>query len=344
METDRIKELRDTVIVTFLGTGSGAPTTRRNVSGIGLRFVQSGKWWLFDCGEGTQHQLLRAPMKISQLEKIFITHLHGDHLYGLIGLLASRSLRNGEAAPLELYGPPGLERYFHAVMETSPVHLHYPLTIHTVREGVVCESGELTVCCRLAKHRVPSYSYAVVEKERPGAFRADLARKLGIPPGPLYGALKRGEQVTLPDGRVLDGKDFVGETQPGRKIVFSGDTEPCDSVRELARGADLLVHEATYAQKDKELAERSGHSTAWEAAMLAREAGVKKLCLTHFSPRYENGEGMFTLADLLAEAQEVFPQTVLAEDFLELPVKRVRKMEGTERASKAERETKHEGV
>lgn len=316
------------MIVTFLGTGSGAPTTRRNVSGIGLRFLQAGTWWLFDCGEGTQHQLLRAPMKISQLEKIFITHLHGDHLYGLIGLLASRSLRNDDAKPLELYGPPGLERYFRAVMETSPVHLHYPLQIHTVHEGIVYEDDERIVRCCPAKHRIASFAYAVEEKERPGAFRVDLAKQAGVPSGPLYGALKRGEQVTLPDGRVLDGREFTGPPQEGRKIVFSGDTEPCQSVKEFARDADLLVHEATYAQHDKELAVRSGHSTAHEAALLASEAGVKQLCLTHFSPRYENEDSSFTMGDLLAEAQEIFPDTLLAEDFLDVPVKRVRQRAG----------------
>lgn len=320
------------MIVTFLGTGSGAPTTRRNVSGIGLRFLQAGKWWLFDCGEGTQHQLLRSPMKISQLDKIFITHLHGDHLYGLIGLLASRSLRNGEAAPLELYGPPGLDRYFRAVMETSPVHLQYPLELRIVSEGVVYEDDEIVVTCRMAKHRVPSYAYAVTEKEKPGAFLVDRAKEAGVPSGPLYGALKRGEKVTLPDGRVLDGKDFVGEPQPGRKIVFSGDTEPCASVRELAQAADLLVHEATYAYKDKELAVRSGHSTAREAAELARQANVKQLCLTHFSPRYEDEEGDFTMDDLLAEAQAIHPCTQLAADFADVPVKRVRMTEGSAEA------------
>ena len=316
------------MIVTFLGTGSGAPTTRRNVSGIGLRFLQAGKWWLFDCGEGTQHQLLRAPMKISQLEKIFITHLHGDHLYGLIGLLASRSLRNGEASTLELYGPPGLDRYFKAVMETSPVHLQYPLQLRIVSEGVVYEDEDVIVTCRLANHRVASYAYSVVEKEKPGAFQVDLAKAEGVPFGPLYGALKRGEEITLEDGRVLDGKDFVGEPQPGRKIVFSGDTMPCQSVLELAEGADLLVHEATYADKDKELAVRSGHSTAKEAAEIGKKAGIKMLCLTHFSPRYEDEEGDFTMEDLLAEAQEIFPCTLLAEDLGSVPVKRVRKSVG----------------
>lgn len=316
------------MIVTFLGTGSGAPTTRRNVSGIGLRFLQAGKWWLFDCGEGTQHQLLRSPMKISQLEKIFITHLHGDHLYGLIGLLASRSLRNGEASTLELYGPPGLDRYFRAVMDTSPVHLQYPMKLRIISEGVVYEDDEVIVTCRMAKHRVPSYAYAVVEKEKPGAFQVELAKQAGVPSGPLYGALKRGEQITLADGRVFDGKDFVGEPQPGRKIVFSSDTEPCQSVLELAEEADLLVHEATYASRDKELAVRAGHSTAKEAAELGKKARIKKLCLTHFSPRYEDEDGDFTMEDLLTEAQEIFPNTLLAEDLGSVEVKRVRKAVG----------------
>lgn len=315
------------MIVTFLGTGSGAPTTRRNVSGIGLRFWQAGKWWLFDCGEGTQHQLLRSPMKISQLEKIFITHLHGDHLYGLIGLLASRSLRNGEAAPLTLYGPPGLDRYFRAIMETSPVYLQYPLELRVVSQGIVYEDEDVIVTSRLAKHRVPSFAYAVQEKEKPGAFLVEQAEQAGVPAGPLYGALKRGEQVTLADGTVLDGKDFVGAPQPGRKVVFSGDTEPCPSVRELAQHADLLVHEATYAHRDKELAVRSGHATAREAAELARDASVKQLCLTHFSPRYEDEEADVTMDDLLAEARAIHPATLLAADFLDVPVKRVRNHE-----------------
>ncbi|UIO44626.1 ribonuclease Z [Brevibacillus brevis] len=312
------------MIVTFLGTGSGAPTTRRNVSGIGLRFLQAGKWWLFDCGEGTQHQLLRAPMKISQLDKIFITHLHGDHLYGLIGLLASRSLRNTEPTPLELYGPPGLDRYFRGIMEASPVHLQYPLEIKIVSEGVIYEDEEIVVSCRMAKHRVPSFAYAVMEKEKTGAFQVERAKQAGVPSGPLFGALKRGEQVTLEDGRVLDGKDFVGEPQPGRKIVFSGDTEPSQAVLELAKGADLLVHEATYAHHDKELATRSGHSTAREAAEIAKEAGVKELCLTHFSPRYEDEDGDFSMEDLLAEAQQIFPATQLADDLGNISVKRER--------------------
>jgi ribonuclease Z len=213
-------------------------------------------------------------------------------------------------------------------MDTSPVHLQYPLELKIVRDGVVYEDEEVIVTCRLAKHRVPSFAYAIQEKDKPGAFQVERAKEAGVPFGPLYGALKRGEEVTLADGTILAGKDFVGEPQPGRKIVFSGDTEPCTAVRELAEGSDLLVHEATYAQRDKELAVRSGHSTAQEAAELARQASVNQLCLTHFSPRYEDEEGDFTMEDLLAEAQAIHPSTVLAADFMDVPVKRVRKTMG----------------
>lgn len=315
------------MIVTFLGTSSGAPTTKRNVSGIALRFRQRAKWWLFDCGEGTQHQILHAPVKASQLEKIFITHLHGDHLYGLIGLLASRSLRGGAASGVALYGPPGIKEYVEAIMAVSPVHLQYDLAIHTIRPGVVCEDEELVVEAAAVRHRIPAYAYAIKEKPRPGAFRVDLAKEAGIPPGPLYGLLKNGERVELPDGRTVDGNEFVGPQIPGRKVVYSGDTEPCQAIIDLARDADLLIHEATYAHAEKELARRAGHSTALEAAQIARQADVNQLVLTHFSPRYENDEG-FSLADLLAEARSVFPLTELASDFSSHEIRRERQMVG----------------
>ncbi len=315
------------MIVTFLGTSSGAPTTKRNVSGIALRFLQRAKWWLFDCGEGTQHQILHAPVKISQLEKIFITHLHGDHLYGLIGLLASRSLRGGAESGVALYGPPGIKEYVDGIMAVSPVHLQYDLTIHTIRPGLVYEDDELIVEAAAVQHRIPAYAYAIKEKPRPGTFQVDLAKQAGIPPGPLYGLLKKGERVELPDGRMIDGNDFVGPEIPGRKVVYSGDTVPCQTMIDFARDADLLIHEATYAHAEKELAIRAGHSTALEAARIARQADVKQLVLTHFSPRYENDEG-FSLADLLEEARGVFAMTELAADFSSHEVKRDRQMVG----------------
>lgn len=313
------------MIVTFLGTGSGAPTTKRNVSGIALRFMQTGKWWLFDCGEGTQHQIMRSPLKVSQLEKIFISHLHGDHVYGLIGLLASRSLRGGAPEQVTLYGPPGIDRYVDCIMNVSPVYLQYPLSIQTVSEGTIYADQDIAVTAAQVKHRVPTFAYALEERPRPGAFRSDLALQEGIPSGPLYGALKRGESVTLPDGRTVHGRDFIGSEQKGRKIVYSGDTEPCDAVLKLAAAADLLIHEATYADRDKALAVRSGHSTARQAAEIARRANVKRLILTHFSPRYEREEDG-SMGELLADAREVFPETLLAEDFLSYELKRSREM------------------
>lgn len=248
------------MIVTFLGTGSGAPSTKRNVSGIALRFIQPGKWWLFDCGEGTQHQVLRAPLKLSQLERIFITHLHGDHLYGLVGLLASRSLRGGASGKVTLYGPSGIDAYWNGIMAVSPVFLQYPLDIQVITEGTIYEDDELIVRAAPVQHRVPTYAYSIEEKTRPGAFRADLAKRTGVPAGPLYGALKRGETIQLPDGRMIYGSDFVGPEQIGRKVVISGDTQPCRTLVQLARDADLLIHEATYVSSHKELAIRSGKS------------------------------------------------------------------------------------
>ncbi|MBO8163204.1 MAG: ribonuclease Z [Brevibacillus sp.] len=312
------------MIVTFLGTGSGVPTLQRNVSAIALWFIQRGKWWLFDCGEGTQQQIMRSWLKLSQLEKIFITHLHGDHVYGLIGLLASRSLRSNVEAPITVYGPPGLDRYTAAILETTRVHLRYPLSVEIVSPGRYEMEEGYIVECAAAAHRGQAYAYAVEEPERPGAFRDDLARQAGIPPGPLYGKLKRGDTIQLEDGRVFHGESFVGPPQRGRKVVYSGDTSPCQAVVQLAEGADLFIHEATYAHADLALAERSAHSTARQAAGIARQAGVRTLVLTHFSSRYEKAGAEAGMAQLLKEAREVFPDTLLAADFLSLKVRRKR--------------------
>jgi ribonuclease Z len=312
------------MIVTFLGTSSATPTLTRNVSAIALSFTRRGRWWLFDCGEGTQQQIMRTALKLSRLENIFITHLHGDHLYGLMGLLASRSLRGGSLSPVTVYGPPGLERYVEAMIETSGVHLQFPLRVEIVAPGRTILEDGTAVACAAANHRGCAFSYAVIEPEQPGAFRADLAKQAGIPPGPLYGRLKRGETVHLPDGRSFHGKQFVGPPQPGRKIVYSGDTAPCEALVELAKGADLLIHEATFAHAHRQLAERSGHATALQAARIARQAGVRALVLRHFSPRYDDERAEVKLTDLLREAQSVFPHTSLAADFLSVSVKRER--------------------
>lgn len=298
--------------LTFLGTGSGAPSRTRNVSSIGLQ-LPNGALWLFDCGEGTQHQVLRSPLRLSRLERLFVTHLHGDHLFGLPGLLASRSLQNGGVTPVMLHGPAGLAEFVRCALEITQTHLTYPIPVETVLPGLVWEDADLRVVCARLDHGITTYGYAVVEREQPGRFDAERARALGLPEGPIRSRLKKGETVTLPDGRAVRGADLVGPPRPGRKIVLCGDTIYTPAAVELARDADVLVHEATYLEADRPLAERARHATAAMAAEVARQAAVKMLILTHISPRYES-EGGSHLDTLLAEARAIFPNTRLAHD------------------------------
>ncbi|HIK16228.1 MAG TPA: ribonuclease Z [Leptolyngbyaceae cyanobacterium M33_DOE_097] len=299
--------------ITFLGTSSGVPTRSRNVSSVALRLPQRAEFWLFDCGEGTQHQILRSELRVSQLRRIFVTHMHGDHIFGLLGLLASSGLA-GNVQRIDIYGPPDLDDYLKACRRYSQTHFSYPVKVHTVKPGVVFEDDEYVVSCALLKHRVPAFGYRIAEKDRPGHFDVKRATALGIPPGPIYGRLKQGEVVTLPDGRRINGADLCGPTQIGRKVVYCTDTIYCDSSVELAQDADVLIHEATFAHQDAELAYQRLHSTSTMAAQVALGAGVKQLIMTHFSPRYAPGNEL-EIKDLLAEAKAIFPKTDLASDF-----------------------------
>lgn len=296
------------------------PTRSRNVSCVALRLPQRGEVWLFDCGEGTQHQLLRSDLKLSQVARIFITHLHGDHLFGLVGLLATAGMA-GHASRIDIYGPRGLEDYVRDITRTSATHFSYPVEVHTIEDGPVFEDEDFAVACGQLKHRVLTYGYRVMERDSAGAFDVERARDEGIPSGPLYGRLKRGERVTLADGRSLDGRDFCGPTIKGRRIAYCTDTIYCRAAVELAREADLLIHEATYAAADEDLAQRSLHSTSGMAARVALEAEAKRLLITHLSPRYAPGNPLGP-DDLLAEARAVFPHTELAHDFLTIEVPR----------------------
>lgn len=300
--------------ITFLGTSSGVPTRSRNVSSIALRLPQRAEIWLFDCGEGTQHQILRSDLKVSQITRIFVTHMHGDHIYGLMGLLASCGLA-GNPSRIDIYGPPKLDEYLKAAGRYSQTHFSYPVKVHTVKPGVVFEDEEFVVSCAPLTHRVPAFGYRVAEKDRTGRFDVERATALGIPSGPLYGRLKRGEVITLADGRVINGADLCGETQIGRKFVYCTDTIYCDNAVELATDADLLVHEATFAHQDAELAYQRLHSTSTMAAQVALAAQAKQLIMTHFSPRYAPGNAI-VLNDLLQEAKAIFPNTLMAHDFL----------------------------
>ena len=299
--------------ITFLGTSSGVPTRSRNVCGIALRLPQRAEVWLFDCGEGTQHQLLRSDLRVSQIRRIFVTHMHGDHTFGLMGLLASCGLA-GNPDRIDIYGPPDLDEYLKACRRYSQTHFSYPVKVHTVKPGVVFEGEEFSVSCALLKHRVPAFGYRITEKDRPGHFDVEKAKALEIPSGPLYGKLKRGEVVMLPDGRKINGAELCGQTEVGRKVVYCTDTVYCESAIELAHDADVLIHEATFAHQDAELAYQRLHSTSTMAAQVALGAQVKQLIMTHFSPRYAPGNPI-ELRDLLEEARSIFPNTQLASDF-----------------------------
>jgi ribonuclease Z len=301
------------VEITFLGTSSGVPTRSRNVSSIALRLTQRGEVWLFDCGEGTQHQLLRSHVRISQIRRIFITHMHGDHIFGLMGLLASAGL-GGDVREVDLYGPAQLGDYIQASTRYSRTHFSYPVNVHKHHPGIIYEDDEYLVRCDRLDHRVPAMGYRVEEKDRPGRFDVEKAKELGIPPGPIYGKLKQGESITLQDGRTICGKELCGEMQVGRKMVYCTDTIYCNNAVKLAQGADVLIHEATFAHQDSELAYQGMHSTSTMAAQVALGAGVKQLIMTHFSPRYFPGNAIQP-EDLLQEARAIFPSTQLAYDF-----------------------------
>ncbi|KIL39529.1 ribonuclease Z [Gordoniibacillus kamchatkensis] len=298
--------------LTFLGTGAGMPSKRRNVTSLMLNLMpERGSYWMFDCGEGTQHQALHSTVKLGKLEKLFITHLHGDHLYGIPGVLTSRSYQGGDT-PLTLYGPRGLKAFVETALGVSDAHLAYPITVVELEEeGVVCDDESFTVTAARLEHRVECFGYRIVERDLPGKLLTDKLQAYGIPKGPLYGKLKEGGSVQLENGTIVHGRDVIGTPVRGRTVVILGDTKYCEGALRLAHGADVLVHEATFAQNRQELALAYDHSTSVDAARVANEAGAGTLILTHISSRYQE-EG----ADaLLREAQELHPDTHLAQDF-----------------------------
>lgn len=295
----------------FLGTGAGMPTRLRNVTSVALSLLQErGTVWLFDAGEGTQQQMLRSPVKPGRLEFIFLTHLHGDHLYGVPGLLTSRSYQGG-TDPLTVFGPPGTRRFVETALEVSAASLDYKLHIEEIGEGLVFEDDRFRVTAAKLEHRIDSYGYRIVEKDLPGALDSERLAAEGYRPGPLFARLKRGEKVVMPDGRELNGADYLGSPLKGRVVVIFGDTRPCPSSLALAQGADVLVHEATYMQERAANAHKYYHSTAVQAATLALEAGAGALIMTHLSSRYQDE----SVHRLLEEARAVFPNSHVAEDF-----------------------------
>ncbi|NQX48931.1 ribonuclease Z [Paenibacillus tritici] len=303
----------------FLGTNAGVPTLQRNVTSIALRLLEERRtFWMFDCGEGTQHQVLRSPLRLGKLEKLFITHLHGDHLFGLPGLISSRGYQGG-TSPLTVYGPPGLKAYLETTLAVSQSRIPYKLEIVEHSGGLVFEDETFKVEAGLLEHRIDSYGYRITEKDSPGNLNAELLKSYGLKPGPLYGRLKKGEDITTEDGTIIRAAEVIHAPKRGRIVVILGDTRPCPGSLPLAQDADLIIHEATFAHELADMAHQYHHSTARQAAELARDAGGRELLLTHFSSRYSSQE---ELAPLLKEAQEIFPDTLLAEEFCTFPVHR----------------------
>ncbi|MEH7124430.1 ribonuclease Z [Bacillus sp. JJ1773] len=302
--------------VFFLGTGAGMPAKARNVTSIALKLLEErGSIWLFDCGEATQHQILHTSIKPRRIEKIFITHLHGDHIYGLPGLLSSRSFQGGESE-VTLYGPKGIKEYVEVSLAICQTYLKYPLAIIEIEEGVIFEDEEFFVEARLLEHGIPSYGYRIVEKDRPGTLLAEKLLEAGIKPGPLYKRIKNGEQVVLDDGRVIHPSEFLGPVQKGRIVTILGDTRKCEAAIELAKGADMLIHEATFSAGEEHLAYEYYHSTTTQAAEVAKSACAKKLCLTHISSRYDRKDWL----RLVQESEAIFSNTEMAMDFKEISI------------------------
>lgn len=295
----------------FLGTGAGLPAKERNVSAIALNMLpERGEIWLFDCGEATQHTILNTPIRLNKISKIFITHLHGDHIFGLLGLLCSRSMQMG-ATPMSLYGPIGLRQFVETGLNLSGSYLSYPLEIIELNEaqGVVFADEQISVQYYPLRHRVPSYGYRIRECERAGSLQADKLHALGIPQGAYWGKLKQGETIVLPDGRQINGQDYLSPARKGREIVIFGDTEFAEEHIAFCQDADVLVHEATLGKGEEELAQKYGHSTCTQAAMLAKAAGVKCLYLSHISARFRDGG-----KQLEHDARQIFANSYVVHD------------------------------
>ncbi|MBO0421811.1 ribonuclease Z [Enterococcus plantarum] len=303
----------------FLGTGAGVPAKHRNVSSIALKLLdERNAVWLFDCGEGTQLQILKSTIRPRKIEKIFITHLHGDHIFGLPGLLSSRSFQGGNEK-LEIYGPVGIAEFIRTALKVSQTRLSYELKFIEIKEGVVFSDKQFTVSCKPLDHGIASFGYRIVEADHEGELQVDKLAALNIPSGPIYGKIKRGESVELPDGQVINGKDFVGEKKLGRTVTILGDTRKTPNSVALAENATVLVHESTFNKDEAKMAKAYYHSTSHQAAQVALEAKVEKLILTHISARYLTGD----IIQLENEAKEIFPNTKVVKDMeiIEIPFK-----------------------
>jgi ribonuclease Z len=302
--------------LTFLGTSAAAPTVARNVSGLACRYAASGhegRLMLFDCGEGSQRQMMKYGTGFDVMD-VFFTHLHADHYLGIIGFVRTLWMADRKE-PMHLYGPRPAGKVLASALALGLHGARFPVEVHELRDGDVVSRDGYEIKAFNVDHRISAMGFALVEPDRPGRFDLSKAEALGIPSGPLYGKLQRGEAVTLAGGRSIDPREVVGAPRCGRKLVISGDTRPCSAVREAARGADLLVHEGTFGDEEMDRALETSHSTAREAARIAREASVRRLILTHLSSRYDQDVG-----PLLRQAREEYPRVEVARDGMQVEI------------------------
>ena len=295
----------------ILGSGGAIPTLTRNLPSVAIQF--DGRIFLFDCGEGTQTQMVRAKLAMSKIEGVYISHLHGDHVMGLPGLLMTMGQAPRER-PLHIYGPPGIAGFVEGNQRFLGHQTPFPVVIHENTGGLVSEDETVFVNSVPADHSCFTLAFAFQERERPGLFQVEEARRIGIPPGPLYSRLQVGEPVTLQDGRVIAPEQVLGPARRGRKIVYATDTRPCDQVASLASEADLLIHDGMFSDELRAQARQKHHSTVVQAARIARRAKVSSLVLTHISSRYMQE------ALLANEARKVFSESRIARDLMEINI------------------------
>lgn len=298
-----------TVEIIFLGTSAGLPTINRGLSAVAVKY--EGETLLFDCGEGTQRQMARAKLGFGQRMKIFITHLHGDHVLGLPGLLQTMSLLDRKEK-VDLFGPRGLGKLLVEIGKLVGFGLQFPLNIIEVRNGLVLRERKFSVRARLMDHTIPNYAYSFEEREKPGRFHPARANELGVPKGPLWHRLQFGKSVRLPSGRVVKPEEVLDSPRPSLKLVYSGDTRPCAIMSKFAHKANLLIHECTFDDNLGPRARDDRHSTPAAIAAIAVKAGVKKLILTHISARYQR------TSTIRKQAQRIFPNTIMAYDLLKV--------------------------
>jgi ribonuclease Z len=295
----------------FLGTGAGMPSKERNVTSIALKLLDEiGSIWLFDCGEATQHQILQTSIKPRRIDKIFITHMHGDHIYGLPGFLGSRSFLGGES-PLTIFGPAEIKDFIEAAIRYSKTHITYPVHFIEVQEGVIFEDEHFIVHAKKLQHVIECFGYRVEQKNLPGQLLIEKVQKQGVPRGPLYRELKAGRDITLEDGTIVKASEVLSEAKKGFTVTILGDTKFCDASIDLSKEADIVVHEATFDSSTTELAASYGHSTNVEAATVAKLANAKNLILTHISARFLKPD----VERLVNESREVFSSTFSADDY-----------------------------